>query len=100
MIVTKLTSWFSKRGVDGGEVEGKDGMKNSNDVIINVDSSHETKAGGRLKERFTNREDDGLEMGNLSKELREQGTKTKKKEKEKGDTLVVNPLLVTRKMIK
>ena len=54
----------------------------------------------RLKERFTIHEDDGLEMGNLSKVLREQGTKTKKKEKEKGDTLVVNPLLVTRKMIK
>jgi hypothetical protein len=98
MIVTKLTSCFSKRG----GVEGKAGMKNSNDVIIDVEFSHETKGGGRLKDdRFTSQED-GLEMGNLSKVLRKEGAKTKKKEKEKekGDTLVVNPLLATKKMIK
>ena len=93
MIVTKLRNSFITKGIE----EGKAGMKNTEDVIVNVESSHDTKGSRRVTGRFTNQEN-GLEMGNLSKVLRDEGAKTKKKEKEKekGNIVVVNPLLATK----
>lgn len=96
-VIIKVTSCFTKTTMkrdDLGFMSSLD--KNSHDVVIHV---NDTK-GVRSKERFTIKEGDGLEMGNVTVGVRDEGMKTKKKEKDKGDTLVVNPLLVSKKMIK